>query len=185
MDFLYKNWKIIRISGLFGALSWILLTSLLMPVEAQNLNAAPMSGFFAPDFSVESLDGEIFQLSQYLGKVVILNLWASWCPPCRSEMPAIQAVYDEYKSQGLTVLAVNMTDQDRIENVQEFVLEQKLTFPILLDTDGSIGELYNSQALPTTFFINPEGKIDEVIIGGPMSEGLLISKVTSLLEESR
>lgn len=123
MEFVYKNWKVLRFSGLFVSTAWILLTSFLMPADVQYLNAAPMRGFFVPDFSLNSLDGKIIQLSQNRGKVVILNLWASWCPPCRAEMPAIQAVYDDYKSEGLTVLAVNMTSQDNIESVRDFVSE--------------------------------------------------------------
>ena len=93
---------------------------------------APRKGFLAPDFSLPTPEGETITLSDLRGQAVLINLWATWCPPCRAEMPAIQKLYDEYKEQGLVVLAVNMTYQDNPLAVLPFTQENNLTFPILL-----------------------------------------------------
>jgi thiol-disulfide isomerase/thioredoxin len=144
---------------------------------------APRPGFLAPAFSLESLDGGEHSLADFKGQVVVLNLWASWCPPCRAEMPALQSLYEQYQDQGLLVIAVNMTYQDNISNVTSFVQEFGLTFPVLLDRTGLVGNLYRMRALPSTFFIDRQGVIQEVVVGGPMSELTLQSLVAEMLEE--
>lgn len=144
---------------------------------------APKAGFLAPDFTLDTLDGETVTLSELRGQAVIVNIWASWCLPCRAEMPALQTVYDEYTSQGLSLLAVNATSQDSIAAAAGFIDELGLDFPVLLDTDGEVGRLYQVSALPSTFFIYPDGTIAEVVIGGPMAEALLRTRVERLLEE--
>jgi cytochrome c biogenesis protein CcmG/thiol:disulfide interchange protein DsbE len=143
---------------------------------------APRQGFLAPTFELESVDGGSHKLADFQGQVVVLNLWASWCPPCRAEMPAIQSLYEQYQDQGLVVLAVNMTYQDSVSSAASFAKELGLTFPILLDRTGLVGNLYRMRALPTTFFIDHQGEIHEVIVGGPMSELTLQSLVTEMLE---
>ncbi|MGD2058541.1 MAG: TlpA disulfide reductase family protein [Anaerolineales bacterium] len=145
---------------------------------------SPRQGFLAPDFTLKSLDGKQITLSDFRGDPVVLNLWASWCPPCRAEMPEIQQVYDQYHGRGLQVLAVNMTYQDGIASAESFVNEYGLTFPIPLDTNGVVGEKYQMRALPSTFFIDGEGVIQDVIIGGPMSEATLQSSVEALFQGS-
>jgi thiol-disulfide isomerase/thioredoxin len=144
---------------------------------------APRQGFLAPAFELETLEGGSHSLSDFKGQLIILNLWASWCPPCRAEMPAIQSLSEEYKDQGLVVVAVNMTYQDSVSAAASFVQEYGLTFPILLDRTGLVGNLYRMRALPTTFFIDSEGVIQEVVVGGPMSELTLESMVAALLEK--
>ncbi|TFH37957.1 MAG: TlpA family protein disulfide reductase [Anaerolineales bacterium] len=143
---------------------------------------APRQGFLAPGFELETLQGVPSRLFDFRGQVVVLNLWASWCPPCRAEMPALQSLYDEYRDQGLVVLAVNMTYQDSAAAAAAFAAEFGLTFPILLDRTGLVGNLYRMRALPTTFFIDREGVIQEVIVGGPMSELTLQAMIAELLE---
>lgn len=144
----------------------------------------PRQGFLAPDFELERLDGGIFTLSETRGSPVILNLWASWCPPCRREMPALDAVYSEYREQGLVVVGVNITSQDSEDAAAEFVRAMDLSFPIALDREGLVARRYHMQAFPTTFFIDAEGVIRRVIIGGPMSELTLRSEVETLLDGS-
>ncbi len=144
---------------------------------------APRKGFLAPSFSLESLAGEEIQLSDYRGQVVVLNLWASWCPPCRAEMPAFQSIHHEYKDQGLVVLGVNMTFQDSLPAASAFVDEFGLTFPILLDRTGLVANTYRMRALPSTFIIDREGVIREVIVGGPVSELTLQSMITNILSQ--
>ncbi len=146
---------------------------------------APQAGFLAPNFTLDTLDGGTVTLSNLRGQVVLLNIWASWCPPCRAEMPAMQRVWEEYQEQGVVVLAVNSTGQDTPADAQAFVSENGLTFPIPLDTGGEVTRLYRVSSLPTSFFIGADGVIREVVIGGPMAEALLRSRVEQLLKEAR
>jgi peroxiredoxin len=146
---------------------------------------APQAGFLAPDFTLNTLDGEAVTLSDLRGQVVLLNIWASWCPPCRAEMPAMQRVWEEYRARGVVVLAVNSTVQDTPADALNFVTENSLTFPIPLDTGGEVTRLYRVSSLPTSFFIGADGVIREVVIGGPMAEALLRSRVEQLLKEAR
>jgi peroxiredoxin len=97
-------------------------------------------------------------------------------------MPAIQNVYDEFRDQGFEVLAVNSTHQDNLGDAITFAQIHKLSFPILLDRDGSVGDLFEIRSLPTTFFVDRQGTIQEVVIGGPMAEALLQIRAEQLLE---
>lgn len=143
---------------------------------------APREGFLAPDFSLNTPNGEIITLSDLRGQAVLVNLWATWCPPCRAEMPAMQKLYDEYKDQGFIVLAVNMTYQDNPAAIVPFVQENGLDFPILIEETGKVAEQYELRSLPSSFFIDRNGIIQEVIIGGPMSEALLRTRIESILQ---
>lgn len=165
---------------LIAGASWTVLS---MDAGAKaNETAAPQAGFPAPDFRLQTPSGETYTLSELKGKAVLVNLWATWCPPCRAEMPAIQNIYDEYKEQGFIVLAINMTTQDNPLNIAPFVSEYKLAFPILLDETGEIGAAYQLRSLPSSYFIDREGVISEVVIGGPMAEALLRTRVEKILK---
>jgi peroxiredoxin len=98
-------------------------------------------------------------------------------------MPAMQKVYNDFKDQGLVILAVNATDQDSISAASGFVDSLGLTFPILLDPNGEVSQAYELRALPTSFFIDGQGLVREVVVGGPMAEALLRIRVQQLLEE--
>ncbi len=164
------------------AILWIALTIFLFPSPSnQTIFAVPQQGFYAPDFTLSTLDGKFIQLSDLQGKAVLVNIWASWCTPCQAEMPAIQAISEKYTDDDFVVLAVNATSQDNLDNVIKFVDSQQLTFPILLDLEGTTTQTYQVQALPSSFFITPEGIINEIVIGGPMSEALLETRVLALL----
>jgi len=143
---------------------------------------APQQGFLAPDFNLKTPAGESIKLSDLRGQAVLVNLWATWCPPCRAEMQTIEKIYTEYKDQGLMVLAVNMTYQDDPFAVLPFVTEQGLSFPILLDETGEMADDYQLRSLPSSFFVDRNGIINEVIIGGPMAEALLRTRVEEILE---
>jgi peroxiredoxin len=124
---------------------------------------APVVGAPAPDFTLQDIEGNAVQLSALAGQVVVVNFWATWCGPCKLEMPALQARYDALKDQGLTVLAVNLDEP--LEQVQAFAQDLNLTFPILLDPGAKVNELYRVRGYPTTFFVNREGMIDRQHVG--------------------
>jgi len=144
--------------------------------------AAPRKGNPAPGIELKTPSGETVKLSDYRGQAVLVNLWATWCPPCRAEMPTIEAIYNEYKDQGFVVLAVDMTYQDDADRVPPFVAEQGLTYPILLDETGDVAADYQMLSLPTSFFIDREGIIQDVVIGGPMEESSLRTRVEAILK---
>lgn len=168
---------------LIAGLCWIWYSAVPAGARSSTNIPAPQTGFLAPDFSLRTLDGQNISLSSLRGKVVLINIWASWCPPCRAEMPAIERVYNTYKGKGLVVLAIDSTVQDTLQNAQTFVSENKLSFPILIDDIGTATRLYRVQSLPTSIFVGPDGIIREIVIGGPMAEALLISRVEKLLQE--
>jgi len=123
---------------------------------------APEVDAYAPDFSLPSLNDKTIHLSDYQGKVVLLNFWAVWCPPCRQEMPSIQQAYEQYGSD-LVVLSVNAGDAktDAIDFKEEF----GLTFEIVLDSDYAVQDLFRVRGLPTTLIIDQQGIIQVVHIG--------------------
>ena len=178
------TWSMFSILVLTIGAAWIWFSTAPMGSTTQGDIPAPQEGFLAPDFRLETFGGDGYTLSELRGKPVLINFWASWCPPCRSEMPAIQKVYEEFQDQGFVVLAVNSTHQDNLGDAITFAQIRKLTFPILLDKDGSVSDLYEVRSLPTTFFVDPQGIIQEVVIGGPMSEALLQIRVEQLMEQS-
>ena len=160
---------------------WIAVSAQGQASSDHNL-PAPHQGFLAPDFSLRNLDGQTIQLSGLQGSPVMVNFWASWCPPCRAEMPAFQEIYNEYGSLGFVILAVN--SQESRSTVFEFSQSQDFTFPILLDENGEVSKRYRAASLPATFFINKDGYVDKVIYGGPISEALLRIEVEKLLGEN-
>lgn len=167
------------------AVFWTLVSR--VPVDSATQEEAPPSprqGFSAPDFSAELLNGGQVTLSELRGQPVVLNVWATWCPPCRSEMPALEKIYKDFKEQGLILIGLNLTSQDSEKSVVDFVLENSLTFPVALDRDGTVQRKYKISGYPTTFFIDKEGIIRSVVVGGPMSAALIQSKVEDLLKET-
>lgn len=167
---------------LAAGLAWIYLSAVESDASSSGIPAAPQKGFPAPDFDLPTTSGESVRLSDLRGQAVLVNLWATWCPPCREEMPAIEKVYNEYKDQGFTVLAIDMTYQDTPSAVAPFVEKHGLTFPILLDENGDVSQAYQMRSLPSSFFINRDGIINEVVIGGPMAEALLRTRVEDILK---
>ena len=154
-----KYWTLVSIIILTLGAVWVWMSVVPPGSTTSGAIAAPQEGFQAPDFELRTLEGESVTLSDLRGKAIILNFWATWCPPCRSEMPAMQQVYTDYEPDGFVVLAVNNTQQDRREDVENFILEQGLTFPVLLDNTGGVSTRYQVHSMPTSFFIDPEGII--------------------------
>lgn len=177
-----RRWGLLSALLLSAGTAWTVASRVPEASTTGGLIPSPREGFLAPDFTLETLEGETIALSDLRGQAVVLNLWASWCPPCRAEMPALQASYEQDGPNGLVVLAVNTTFQDSEAEAAAFVEQRGLTFPIALDRDGIVTRLYLLRALPSTFFIDPEGVITEVVIGGPMSAATIRSAVADLLD---
>ena len=176
-------WRIFSLVVLLLSAAWVWLSAAPDGATTGGMIPAPRAGFLVPDFSLPDAEGNLTTLSDLRGQAVLVNLWASWCTPCQAEMPAMQRVFEEYKDQGFTILAVNATQQDSQAAAIQFAAEKGLTFPILFDLDGSVARSYQMTALPSSFFILPDGTINEVIIGGPMAEALLRVRVEQLLEK--
>lgn len=117
----------------------------------------PKTRLVAPDFTLPTLDGGSITLSDYQGKLVFINFWATWCIPCRDEMPSMQTLWERYKDQDFVILGV--AADHNTKQVAEFVEEFDLSFPILLDTDGKVRNTYEVVGLPMTYFIGQDGKI--------------------------
>ncbi len=126
---------------------------------------APLPGNSAPNFQLQSLDGETVSLDGLRGQPVIVNFWATWCGPCRMEMPFIQEVYEDpdWVEQGLVILAVNAGES--ASEARKFMESNKLSFKVLLDADKEVMMMYNISGIPTTYFIDKDGIIRDVKIG--------------------
>lgn len=155
-----------------GAAGVDILASSTLPAPATIAPTATSSDKTAPDFTLPALTDEsiTYRLSDYAGRPVILNFWASWCAPCRIEMPTLQSTYEQYRDEGLVVLGINQTHLDDLKLAQEFVTELGLTFPNVRDSGGDVSNaLYRVVGLPTSIFIDAEGEIAHTHIG-PLSD---------------
>ena len=143
----------------------LLLLSLIGIAFYQVLNQPDQSvdaveGNKAIDFTLKNLDGKEISLSDYKGKKVLLNFWATWCKPCKKEMPDMEKLHQD--NPDIVVLAVNIDSEN---NVEEFINNLKLTFPTVLDVEGDVNKTYKVVSIPTSFFINENGVIKEKIVG--------------------
>lgn len=147
---------------------FLILVLIFLPFEINTVQASPLleKGSIAPDFQLTTLDGKTISLSDFHGQTIILNFWASWCPPCKEEMPTIQQFYQKNKANNIMILSVNLTNHDSgKQKLRQFVQNYAITFPILLDEQGKVGNLYQILTIPTSFVIDPTGKIAEYVIG--------------------
>jgi thiol-disulfide isomerase/thioredoxin len=118
----------------------------------------------AVDFSLKLVDGGTVTLSSLKGKVVFLNFWATWCPPCREEMPSMEILYQRFRNQGLELLAVDLMENSK--TVSAFLSNNRLSFPAALDSNGRVSSYYGIQAIPATFIVDQDGKIILYTAGG-------------------
>lgn len=141
------------------------VTVLAITLVAGCAKSPPREKNVAPDFKLKSLDGQTITLSALKGRSVLLNFWATWCGPCRSEMPFLQEIYKDLKWQarGLLILTVNLQESDTV--VRKFMAENAFSFTVLLDTRGEAGQLYNVASIPTTYIIGKDGIIKNSRIG--------------------
>lgn len=147
----------------------VIVSGTIDPVAPKNTSAPPsVSSTTATSLRLPDLfdDSIIIALSDYAGRPVILNFWASWCVPCRTEMPSLQHAYKQYQEDGLVVLGVNQLFVDNLKAAQDFVTELELTFPNVVDETGKVSEQdYNVIGLPTSVFMNAAGEIVHVQVG--------------------
>ncbi|WP_164668887.1 redoxin domain-containing protein [Virgibacillus doumboii] len=139
-------------------------------------------GKMAPDFKVETLSGDTFQLSDLRGKKVILNFWASWCGPCKKEMPEMQKFHEKYGDK-VEVIAVNLTDSETgggVKKVRNYIDKYGYTYPVPLDKKGKVKELYNVAGVPSTYFIGTDGKVQQPPKLGPMTYEYMVEMANKL-----
>ncbi len=174
----------------FRTLTWLIVLVVLLfapvPLMSQEANKEAMenlsesqkklyeAGFGvpknpteAPDFSLEDLEGNSVTLSDLEGKVVLLNLWATWCPPCRREMPSMQKLYEDLPRSSFTILAVASPNSAResLEKIREHIDENDYTFPVLLDENMEVNSTYGTGSIPTSWIIGPEGRLQARLVG--------------------
>jgi len=164
---------------------------LKLPTPGDNVTAAGSKpdpgavlavGQPAPNFTLKTLQGEDVSLSDLRGQAVLLNFWASWCPPCRLEMPELIRAYETHRAHGLVVLGINVTSQDTLTEARAFAEEFEVSYPTLLDKTGEVTEeLYSVRGLPTSIFINREGLVTRIQLGA-MSGQQIEEFVTEILE---
>lgn len=175
-----KWYGLMLLAALLGG-AWIYRTR--VPVEMTGLpGQAAHTNFRAPAFTLAALDGTTVSLTDLRGRIVLVNFWATWCVPCRSEMPAIEAAYQAHAVHDFAVLAINVGEDDN--TVKTFVDEFHLTFPILLDRDLKVVQQYEVQALPTSLFVDRDGIIRATSLGG-MNRASIEAELATLLEPAR
>ena len=135
----------------------------------------PAVGTAAEDFRLVDLEGKQQSLSQYRGKIVLVNFWATWCKPCTTEMPAMQTAYDQLRDKGFVVLAVNELEDEA--KVREHITQYGHTFPVLLDRDNKVANQFGVFGLPVSVFIDETGVVREYIKGGLLTEQVILAAV--------
>ncbi|WBL13194.1 MULTISPECIES: redoxin domain-containing protein [Sutcliffiella] len=160
-----------------GLLLCLVGVALVQVFAEKDPNVGASVGDQAYDFDLAVLSGDQVKLSDYRGKKVIVNFWATWCGPCKDEMPEMQLYYEDYKDE-VEILAVNITSSDTLENVEKFVEAGQFTYPILLD-ENRIFAYYEVLNMPATFFINEEGVIS-ARHEGPLTYSMLDNYVNKI-----
>ncbi|MED1948064.1 MULTISPECIES: peroxiredoxin [Brevibacillus] len=181
----HNVWAIVVLLGLLG---WGIFDAEILNRQEPTASSGEQGngqigiekGNTAPDFELQQIGGDTVKLSDLRGKKVILNLWATWCPPCRAEMPDMQRYYEENKEKGVVILGVNLTDTESSpEAVADFVKLYGITFPILLDPDKEVANVYKAISIPTTYIIDSNGVVQNKYIG-PMSEEVMENMLSAI-----
>lgn len=165
-------WAVVILVGgllLSGVLNWFDTSDIGQSASGAN---EPVPGQLAPNFSLKTLDGSQITLSDLRGQPVLINFWASWCGPCRREMPELIRVYANYRDKGFIVLALNLTHQDTLPAVAAFVEEFRIPFPVLLDEAGEVTKLYQLRGIPVSVFVDRTGVVRRVYTGAMTGEQL-------------
>ena len=178
----FKSYKLLIILALAGlVLAFVIAGLLLFKGEATKESSSQSSSVIkeaAPNFTLELLAGKSFQLSDYKGKPVLINFFASWCLPCREEMPAIEKIVQEYQPKGVVFLGISTDDTEA--NAKDFVKKYGITFPVGVDKTTSIQKSYGLYGIPTTYFIDKQGIVN-YFHSGAVTEELLHHELDKLL----
>ncbi len=160
-----KKWLYLNIGVAITLIAVGVGSLLWMGQQSATSAAQPTTpgGATAPDFTLFSPAGEEIDLSDFEGQVILVNWWATWCPPCKAEMPALNDFYETHKTDGFVVLAVN--SQEGASTVKDFIQDNGFTFPVLLDSQGQVMDRYHVRALPTSFIIDRHGVIQHIQTG--------------------
>ena len=169
-----------RVGTALLSLLWLGFSTYWFPPHSDRY-MAPKTGFIAPYFELTTLNGETLDLAQIKAQVIILNFWATWCPPCRAEMPTFERLSHEFEPDQVLFIGVNATFQDNLSDIHQFMRENNITFPVVLDFDGKVSRTYQIQAFPTTFLLERDKSIRSVMIGGPVSAAWLRSEIEQIL----
>lgn len=136
----------------------------------------------APDFTLKSISGENIRLSELRGEVVLINFWASWCGPCRQEMPILSELHDKYKAMGFTVLAVNV--EENTSDARKLLKDMPVSFPVLFDSDSTVSKQYDVVAMPSTVLVDRNGNMRHLHKGyKPGLEDTYVEQVRALIRE--
>jgi len=158
----------------------LVLGLLVMGCSSRSEPKVAQVGGVAPDFKLQSLDGQSVSLNDFKGKPVLINFWASWCGPCVYEMPFLQQIYEEWSDRGLVLLAINVGESS--STIEKFMQEHNLSLSVLLDTKKIVAREYNIMAYPTTFFIDKDGVIQEKIMGAFRSKADIEKKLSKIID---
>ena len=139
---------------------WSLALALLLATSVGNSQASVQLASNAPDFTLRSANGVNLRLQEQRGQVVLLNFWATWCGPCRQELPHLNRIYDKYRSAGFVLLGVNIDDDPRLAT--ELASKLGLKFPVLLDGDKKVSRVYDMSAMPATLVIDRDGRVRHI-----------------------
>jgi peroxiredoxin len=158
-------------------LSLLAVTTVILATTATAGGDSP-----APGFSLPARGGSTIDLSQFKGQVVMINFWASWCGPCRQEMPLLESMYKKYQPLGFTLIGVNVEPDQK--DAESFLKQTPVTFPVLFDAKSKVSGLYNVQGMPTTVFIDRKGKVRLVHESyKPGDENLYLDQIRTLIRE--
>ena len=151
--------------------------------QTQKLKESPQEGFMAPLFTLEDLGGTQISLADFKGKVVLLNFWATWCAPCRIEIPSLERLYQLRKDKAFEILAVSV-DRTSLSKVASFVTDYRMSFPVLTDSRGEVGRRYWTRAIPSSFLLDKKGVIRWKVVGArEWDDAYVLSKIDQLLSE--
>lgn len=171
-----SSWTLAFAALLVVGIGWVWASRVTVGGAAAGLPPAPAVGHPAPDFTLTMVNGETFTLAELRGKPVVLNFWATWCPPCRAELPELQAAHEHYTGE-LVVVGVNQAESPNA--VRAFAAQAALTFPVPLDDQADVSRRYAVRSLPTTFFIDRSGVIRR-IQSGPVTEATLAQALKTI-----
>jgi peroxiredoxin len=182
-----SNRKVFSLSLIGAGLIFIVVAAFFLlsqtdgGVSADTLAVRPAElNHAAPDLTLRDLEGKLVSLTDYRGQVILVNNWATWCPPCRAEMPVLEAYYQANRQKGFVILAIEAGDP--VEEVRAFVRQYGLSFPVLLDPEGHSLAAFNNPALPNTYIIDRQGRV-RLAWTGAVNQKALETFLTPLLKE--